>query len=227
MTDAIADAEKMQEERNRLFKEFKTETEKRQVSSSENFDKSVLTYSSWALGISIAFLKDFIPITFANFAWTLYGSWVAFVVTIAVTTISFLISYKGLEVSLYHAGKYYLEENDEYLNKDNRYNACVTLLNRFSAVMFIVGLILTLIFVCANLERSVMVKNQQRISPTSIVFDGVNAPLMTRVAPTNGTLQKGMPAASMQPISSSQKPASQPAAASPAPPPASQLNKSQ
>jgi len=46
--------EKRKEDIQKLFKDFKTEIEKRQVSSSENFDKSILTYSSWALGVSMS-----------------------------------------------------------------------------------------------------------------------------------------------------------------------------
>lgn len=227
MTDGAPVTEHEKEERNRLYKEFKTEIEKRQVSSSENFDKSVLTYSSWALGISIAFLKDFVPITIADYPWALYTSWIVFVLTIAATTISFLISYKGLEVSLHHAAKYYLEENSEYLNKDNGYNICVTWLNLFSAMAFIVGLIFTLVFVYANLERSVMAKSQQTNSPVSIALDGVNAPLMTKASSTNATLQRGLPTASMQPISSPPQPASSPSTSSSAPTPAQQPTKGQ
>lgn len=89
-----SDEEKQRKQALDLFNSFKIETEKRQISSSENFDKSVLTYASWAFGISIAFLKDFIPINVAKAPYLLYVSWIFFVSSIVLTTTSFLLSYK-------------------------------------------------------------------------------------------------------------------------------------
>lgn len=204
---------KRKEEIQKLFKDFKTEIEKRQVSSSENFDKSILTYSSWALGISIAFLKDFIPVTVASFACLLYQSWVLFTFSIAATTISFLLSYKGLELSLSHAVKYYLEENEDYCNKDNVYNKIVKNLNWASGASFILGLLFTLIFVMSNLEKSVMEKK------SGFAQDGLPVNLMTKVMPQGGDLQKGLNTPTMQQIP---KPTAQPAPAQPSSPPPAQ-----
>lgn len=197
----------------KLFKDFKTETEKRQVSSSENFDKSILTYSSWALGISIAFLKDFIPITVANVPCLLYQSWILFTFSIAATTISFLLSYKGLELSLSHAVKYYLEENPDYFNKDNIYNKIVKNLNWASGASFILGLLFTLIFVMSNLEKSIMEKK------SGFAQDGLPTSLMTKVMPQGGDLTKGLNVPTMQQIP---KPTAQPVPAQPSSPPPAQ-----
>ncbi|MBC3879350.1 hypothetical protein H8K38_16190 [Undibacterium sp. FT79W] len=194
--------EKRKEDIQKLFKDFKTEIEKRQVSSSENFDKSILTYSSWALGVSIAFLKDFIPITVANFSCLLYQSWILFAFSIAATTISFLLSYKGLELSLSYAEKYFLDENHDYLNKDNIYNKIVKKLNWASGVAFIFGLIFTLIFVMSNLEKSIMEKK------SGFAQDGLPANLMTKIMPQGGDLTKGLNVPTMQQIP---KPNTQPA----------------
>lgn len=199
---------KRREEINKLFKDFKTETEKRQVSSSENFDKSVLTYSSWALGISIAFLKDFVPITSARFPLALYLSWIAFVLTIALTTFSFLVSYKGLEVSLYHAAKYYLDEDESYFNKGNLYNDIVKWFNRVSAISFLMGLVSTIIFVSANLENASIMKSKQN---SSIALEGLQPAMMTKVPQSSSQVTRGMPAPAMQKIpQQSPKPGSTP-----------------
>ncbi len=206
---------KRKEEIQKLFKDFKTEIEKRQVSSSENFDKSILTYSSWALGISIAFLKDFIPITVANFPYLLYLTWIFFTFSIASTTISFLLSYKGLELSLSYACKYFLDEDDSYFNKDNAYNKIVRNSNWASGVSFILGLLFTLIFVMSNLEKSVMEKKR------GFAHDGMPANMMTKIMPQGGDLTKGLNSPTMQQVP---KPTPQPAPAQPSAPPPSQPN---
>jgi hypothetical protein len=192
MSTVEEDEKKRIDDIQKLFKEFKTEIEKRQVSSSENFDKSILTYASWALGISIAFLKDFIPITVASFSLCLYASWIFFSYSIASTTISFLISYKGLEQSLQDGIKYFLEEDDSYFDKENKYNTAVKYLNQTSGAAFILGLICTLIFVMSNLEKSAMFKK------SFFTNDGMPANLMTKI-PEPG-LHKGLPSPVMQKI---------------------------
>lgn len=197
----MSDADKAyKDEVQKVFKEFKTEIEKRQVSSSENFDKSILTYSSWALGISVAFLKDFIPITVALAPSLLYISWALFCWAIGSTTISFLLSYKGLEQTLKHGEKYYLDEDDSYLNKDNNFNKAVKWLNWTSGVSFIIALILTIVFVSLNLEKSVVEKNRK------------SNDVMTKVAPNGETSNKGLGAPAMQqrPTSPSQSPQTPP-----------------
>jgi hypothetical protein len=207
----VSDADKAyRDEVQKVFKDFKTEIEKRQVSSSENFDKSILTYSSWALGISVAFLKDFIPITVALAPMLLYISWALFCWAIGSTTISFLLSYKGLEQTLKHGEKYYLEEDDDYLNKDNNFNKAVKWLNWTSGASFIIALILTVVFVSLNLEKSVVEKNRK--------FNEVT----TKVMPNGETSNKGLGAPAMQqrptsPAQSTKTPPSQPQTQQPGP----------
>jgi hypothetical protein len=158
--------EKRQDDINKLYAAFKAEIEKRQVSSSENFDKSILTYSSWALGISITFIKDFIPITVAKNPCYLYWSWYLFAAAIAITTISFLVSYKGLELSQKHGEKYFLEEDDAYLNRDNIFNIIVKKSNVLCAVIFLLALLFTIVFVASNLEPAAILKAKEKENMT-------------------------------------------------------------
>ena len=54
------------EVRHKLFKETYDELVKKQISNSENFDRSILTLSTSGLGISLAFIKDFVPLATAR-----------------------------------------------------------------------------------------------------------------------------------------------------------------
>lgn len=184
------------------FDKHKAETEKRQISSSENFDKSVLTYSSWALGISLAFLKDFVPIDIANYAPLLYCSWYLFIVSIGLTTVSFLISYKSLEVSLKYAYEYYKNKNHEYADKTSFYTKTVEWFNYTSAFCFILGIAFTVIFASTNLEKAAMEKKSKHV----IAQDGLPPSKMSKVAPPSNNFNKGITPSSMTKIPVPQPP---------------------
>jgi hypothetical protein len=194
MSEEKTEEERYKEKREALYKDFKTETEKRQISSSENFDKSVLTYASWALGISIAFLKDFVPIDVASVPCFLYLSWMCFFGSIGLTTTSFLLAYKSLEIALVNAYKYYVECNDDYFNRTNFVAEIVKWSNTISGVCFILGLLFTLLFVSLNLEKAAMLKKPTR----TVAQDGMPVSLMTKVPSSGEVLQKGLPPSAMQ-----------------------------
>lgn len=171
--DHKKEVEKRNDDINKLYAAFKVENEKRQVSSSENLDKSILTYSSWALGLSITFIKDFIPITVAKNSCYLYWSWYLFAAAIAITTVSFLISYKGLELSDEYAKKYFFDENDYYISKPNLYNTIVRKSNVFCTIIFLLALVFTIIFVSSNLETAAILKENEKMTkdtkPTKVI----------------------------------------------------------
>lgn len=196
MSENKTPEEKDAEIRQQLFKEFKTETEKRQISSSENFDKSILTYASWALGISIAFLKDFMPIDIAAVPCFLYLSWLCFFLSIGLTTISFALAYKSLALALENSYRYYIEKNDAFFNAKNYIAEIVKFCNFVSGTCFILGLVFTLAFVSLNLEKAAMEKRNGR----NIAQDGMPPNLMTKVHSTGADLQKGIPPSSMQKV---------------------------
>ena len=48
-------------------------------SGSDNYDQSLLTLSSGALALSLAFIKDVVALKDAHHVWMLFASWFAFV----------------------------------------------------------------------------------------------------------------------------------------------------
>jgi len=181
------------EEAKRLCKEFLDDARKRQLSSSENFDKSILTYSSGGLALSLAFLKDFIPIKTASMPYLLYGSWSLFVLATALTIISFLVSYRAQTLSIKFAEKYYLEGDAKYLNKTSWCDLYTRCSNQLAGGAFIVALIFTSVFVAINLNEA-----NQMAETKSLVVNGVPAVTMQQTTETPGTLfQKGLPVGTM------------------------------
>jgi len=193
------------EEAQKLFKEFLDDARKRQLSSSENFDKAILTYSSGGLALSLAFLKDFIPIRTAKLSFLLYGSWSLFVLATALTILSFLVSYRAQELSILFAQRYYLEGNSQYLNKTSWCDLYTRLSNRFAGSAFILALIFTSVFVAINLNEA-----NQMSEKKDLAVNGVPASTMQEMTnvSTDAPLHKGLPAGIMTPLSPGAMPSS-------------------
>lgn len=138
-------------ERKRIYEEFRNHLLKLQMMNSENFDKSILSLSSTLLALSLAFINDIVDFKVAICTEFIKLSWVFLVGAILITLISFLLSQKAIDKQLDYAEKYYLSKLDEYLNKNNIYNSLTKCSSYFSALFFIVGIILTVLFVQSNI----------------------------------------------------------------------------
>ncbi len=116
-------------------------------SSTEDFDKSLLTYSSSALGLSIIFIKDRSATTHAT---TLLASWVAFALCIAITIISFRLSY--------HAQYAQLAITHEQIFEGAPLRRCwqsyaLTACTYIALLSFLIGIALTILFVAQAIQR--------------------------------------------------------------------------
>ena len=138
------------EERGRLYEDMKKELLDRQRSNSEIYDRAILTLSISALGISLAFIKNIVPLDEAHCIGLLITSWYLFVLAIVITLLSFWASQKGIERQLDYAHKYYVERKDEYLTRNNFYAKVTEYLNNFSGILFIGAIFLTTLFVTIN-----------------------------------------------------------------------------
>lgn len=188
------------EERKKLHAELKAELFKRQLSNSENFDKSVLAYSTAALGFSIGFLKDFVPITKAAYAWLLYTSWAAFVVSVVFTISSFLVSQKGISRQLKINESYYLEGKDEALKEINCWARATDGLNLISGIVFVLGIVCTTIFVALNLERAAAMAEEKKV----LLREGAPVPQVQKIPQAD--VQRGAPVPGVQQVPQQQQP---------------------
>lgn len=172
------------EDDRKLHTEITAEIRKRQSSSSENFDKAILTLSSAGLAFSLGFLKDFIPINKAVGGWVLYASWVGLTAATCLTMVSFLVAAKAQDFQQGLADKYYLEDNESALTQRNPWDRGTIWLNRISGACFLVGVVLTTIFVVTNLPRAQEMTDLKR----SMANDGLTSPQL---------IQKGLPVPTM------------------------------
>lgn len=176
----------------KLLADFTAEVRKRQMSSSENFDKSVLTLSTTGLAASLAFLKDFIPIGQAIGPWMLYASWALLTAATVVTMLSFLASMKAQEFQQAIAEGHY--RRGQAHDKPNPWDRVVIWMNLASGASFIVGVSLTTLFVATNLQRAHEVKNLKQASSPAPERRGLPSPNIVPSAPARPAPPPSVPA---------------------------------
>ncbi|HLP96844.1 MAG TPA: hypothetical protein VK149_00215 [Sideroxyarcus sp.] len=212
------DAQKIDDNKARqdLYAKTRDDLLKRQLSNSENADRAVLTVSAAALGFSLAFIKDVVPLSSAMYSILLYLSWLCFVLAIVITVASFFTSQHAIHSQLELAERYYLKHDEDALKIRPRLATITDKLNMVGAASFVVGILMTCAFVAINLGKETSmaenrlatngatIPNMQR-TPSGIIQKGANIPAMQPTPPQSGA-----------PIPSMQK--------APAPPPASTGN---
>ena len=187
----------MEDQEQRKREELYTETRKdllaRQLSNAEQFDKAVLTLSSGALGISLAFIKDIVPIDKAQCVTLLIVSWGFFASAIISTVVSFFASQLAINRQLLYAEEYYLKEKKEYQRKRNVPARITDFLNYLSGGLFVVAVILTITFVSSNLGGVQMAADK---SKRVQIKEAAPIPTLQSV-PDSGELKRGAPIPNM------------------------------
>jgi len=121
-------------------------------SSTDSSDKSMLTLSSGALGVSLAFIKDIVPLGQASWVWVLQTSWVAFALCITITVLSFQVSIAALKQHVAFLDKVNVEGNEEFFNKKTHHWTLLKFCTWGAIAFFLVGLLCTMLFVIENVS---------------------------------------------------------------------------
>lgn len=202
--DPVADKSEDQL-REELYQTTRTELLAQRFSNSEAYDKAVLTLSSAFLGVSLAFIKDAAQGNLLACPWLLVVSWGAFASAIVATVVSFQIGNQAIEIQLDRAEKYY-KQKDDTAHPKSWSARFVDYVNWASGSLFIIGVVLTIVFVSINLVENPSVSKISKTGPTH-----------ANDAQPIGTLQKAHPITSMPKVSPSPAPVTQPAPAAPPP----------
>lgn len=191
MSEEIPQAEKNYDEYRKILLD-------RQLSNSEKYDGALLSLSTGVLGLSLAFIKDIVPIGGLLIVWVLVVSWVLFAISIILTITSYITSQKGISTQLEYAEEYYLKGNEDYLNKENPYSGWTECFNLWSGVCFIFALLFTILFVTVNLYEAM--KMSEKKSDSAPIFDGAVIPQMQSMSSNGGIEKKGAPIPDMKPV---------------------------
>lgn len=159
-----------------MFRTQQAELFKRELSNSENYDKAILAYASGGLGISLAFIKDVVPLSSASWLLLLELSWFCWVLAIVVVLISFQTSQLGIRRHLEMVKKYYIDDDDSALDEKNFPAKLTDIANVTSGVLFLCGVMLTTTFVGINLREGNMTKQSDGRQERGMGMDGALLP---------------------------------------------------
>lgn len=111
--------------------------------SISKFDDQILYISSGALGLSLGFIKDIVPLGTAAYRWVLITSWWVLAVTIIISLISHLVSYYLTQKQIQKI------ESQEQLRDDKT----TPTLNIISVSLLVLGILTQVIFVSLNTDN--------------------------------------------------------------------------
>ncbi len=136
-----------------LYNEHKRQVWQDIQASTDSFDQSLLTLSSAALALSLAFIKDIVPLQKAIWIWSLFTSWICFSACVLVTVASFLVSVAAHNRQLDFLWHYHIERDESYYNKKSGPSKALPWMTRVAGTLFLAGFLLTLVFCIGNIER--------------------------------------------------------------------------
>lgn len=158
--------------------------------SQEDFDKTVLTLSGGALGISFVFLKDVIgpqPIVLSSF---LLAAWLTWAFSTFSVLTSFYLSHLALRSAIGQV-------DDGTIHKQTPggvFARLTAILNATGAVLFLVGVCCITVFAGANLSTKGATNDRKEATITSTPSDTTKAPISStdsgsgQPSPDNGGL---------------------------------------
>lgn len=138
-------------ERKDLYSRTREDLLKRNLSNSENLDKAILSLSSGLLGLSLGAIKSVVDLEVAKYLPLLFISWGMFALAIILTLVSFLVSQRAIARQLVLAEAYYLNGDDAAIEARNVWAGATEWLNGISALVFIVAVISTILFIAPNI----------------------------------------------------------------------------
>ena len=193
-----------QKRREELYAETRKDLLNRQLSNSEKFDAAILTLSTAALGVSLTFIKDIVPLAKVQDICLLKVSWWLFGFAILSTILSFVASQLGIKTQLNYAEEYYLNRKTEFLTKTNIPAKATDFCNYAAAFFFVVALLFTVIFVSTNLRGEPAMaedKSSKGANVETKVHLKEGAPIPNMQPIKSGEIEKkGAPIPNMQPV---------------------------
>jgi hypothetical protein len=153
---------------------FIEDTNKREMSNAETYDKSLLTLSSVLLGLSLTFTQNVVPLQTATKLWLLLCSWALFSFTIIIVMVSFIYAQNAFHRLKLGARKYYLEGDSSSNNLSEQIYNNIRNINALSGMSFIIAIVLFTVFVGINVSGESIVskdKKQEEISQTPYTYE--------------------------------------------------------
>ena len=161
--------------------------------SHESYDQSLLTFASGGLGLSLAFIKDVVPLDQATVLVLLYASWALFTTCILVTIGSFRLAIEVQKEHIERCDEYYQKGNEEIIKTPGKYQARLDKFTFWSGLTFFLALICTILFAGINVHREANMpkKHDAKIDTSSMTTDGQGSVPVTPVPKPSGSEDRG------------------------------------
>ncbi len=117
--------------------------------ASRSLDRTLITLSSGALGLSITFVRFLAPTP--HHIWVLAGAWICFGATLILMLISFLMSRKAFEKAVKSLNLVYEKQDSEARKINHWQSKWIDRFNLLSTISFIIGAIMLASFTWINL----------------------------------------------------------------------------
>ena len=206
--------DKTKQIRHDLYQRTRDDLLGRNLSNSENLDRAILTLSSAALALSVTGIRYIVDLDNIVARPLLITVWMLFVVAIISTLLSFHASQLGIKVQLDIAERYYMNNDEDALNRTNKHSIYNERLSYLSTCVFIAAIICFVIFISLNMtntEEKMSDSNEdksQKVSltegaqvpkvqavPKDMKHRGANIPKIQVASPTETTSEITDPAA--------------------------------
>ncbi len=171
-----------------MFDSFRDELLKRDLSNTENYDKSILTLSAAALGLSLTAIRFIVPLESALYIWLIILGWLLLLGSIISSLSAFLISNKAIAIQIQNAEDYYIKCISEAFNRENIYLKLNSTLNLATGIMFAVAITVIVAFVTLNIiNGDQAMSNKGGDKTTSVTInESASIPKMINVNPGEG-----------------------------------------
>jgi hypothetical protein len=172
----------------KVHDKFRDELLKRQLSNTENYDKTILTLSSSGLALSLTFLKFLIPSEGAEYIWLIVTSWICFLISIIISLIAYYVSNLAISKQLIISHDYYINQNDNAFEEKNNASSWNKTLNNFVGISFVIAMIILVIFVTINLNQKEPTMTDK--NKTIQIDESAVAPVMQKILPQDGSSEQ-------------------------------------
>lgn len=173
-----------------LYARLNATLSERELSNSENYDKSILMYATGALALSLSFIKDIVPLKDAIGVGYLEASWLFWIGSIVSVLTSFVLAQEANEAQRKLALRYYYEDDEEAYKEENKWIKYVKRANLASGLLFALGALATMVFAWTNIEH------ERHLPPSEATPMATPTPTPTPSA--NGYAEDGAPVPSIQ-----------------------------
>lgn len=155
----------------RLYERTKDELVAKQIENAKAYDQAVLSLSSAFLAFSVAFLSRVAAEQPPVAPCLLYLSWVAFGCAVVSTIVSFLYGQQAIKQLLAGAEAFYLRGDQRAREASATVSTRIDALNLTSGVIFILGVLFTILFAVANTEALMGGKEIRKDGQATNVFE--------------------------------------------------------